>query len=449
MWGYIAILGLMEHIQCVPSLYVRVYRKKTLCSSAEESSLTVCEGISPGRTDLCANFQFPHCMWGYIGQVLRRFPFIIVPSLYVRVYRLFFFPVQLRNRSLTVCEGISLITFIYFFFFLFPHCMWGYIAPASHFLIKQAVPSLYVRVYRMASPYLIIWSRSLTVCEGISARFGRFMTTFRFPHCMWGYIVLLWFSLSFPPVPSLYVRVYRPCICTKYKAGGSLTVCEGISMIAEYDAKQTEFPHCMWGYIDCQSVPRIFACVPSLYVRVYRPVCNSPGNTQGSLTVCECISSELFTIPTWTVFPHCMWGYITDWHCGNSACYVPSLYLYVRVYLNTTNRRRITGSSLTVYEGISARQKQREASRSFPHCMWGYIVGGIALRRVISVPSLYVRVYRAWNDRCGHGPCSLTASEGISLIVLHKHTLEKFPHCKWEYIGLTGLGAKCDKVSSQ
>ena len=51
------------------------------------------------------------------------------------------------------------------------------------------VPSLYVRVYRSVASVCVITLSSLTVCEGVSAR---------------------WLFIITPSlVPSLYVRVYR------------------------------------------------------------------------------------------------------------------------------------------------------------------------------------------------------------------------------------------------
>ena len=46
----------------VPSLYVRVYRIAEFRMSPEWRSLTVCEGVSFEGTDPKRDEQFPHCM---------------------------------------------------------------------------------------------------------------------------------------------------------------------------------------------------------------------------------------------------------------------------------------------------------------------------------------------------------------------------------------------------
>ena len=46
----------------VPSLYVRVYRRQSRQWKNKQSSLTVCEGISPGAEWRNEMPKFPHCM---------------------------------------------------------------------------------------------------------------------------------------------------------------------------------------------------------------------------------------------------------------------------------------------------------------------------------------------------------------------------------------------------
>lgn len=46
-------------------------------------------------------------------------------------------------------------------------------------------------------------------------------------------------------VPSLYVRVYRPVYFVYYGQNSSLTVCEGVSMRSGRIYKHDLFPHCM------------------------------------------------------------------------------------------------------------------------------------------------------------------------------------------------------------
>ena len=175
-------------------------------------------------------------MWGYIVFCKIIHDKYWVPSLYVRVYRCSVPVLFCILSSLTICEGISLGRIIYRANLPFPHYMWGYIAlPRASGRAKQ-VPSLYVRVYRTAAR---IWTRktsSLTICEGISA--DPFAPTLKnmFPHYMWGYIATTLFDRVFAPVPSLYVRVYRNIIFDILPFGGSLTICEGISQNHKYHA---------------------------------------------------------------------------------------------------------------------------------------------------------------------------------------------------------------------
>ena len=193
----------------VPSLYVRVYRAWIMPWEPKKRSLTIREGIS-SLLDLSWNSaMFPHYTWGYIATSGLLVVLIMVPSLYVRVYRVphfIFFP---SGSSLTIREGIS----------------------ASLQKIKGAktVPSLYVRVYRFLFSSCIAFSCSLTIREGISPVFWLFGTFWKFPHYTWGYIAED--TGRMPPlcVPSLYVRVYRGMYrCTLFQ-NSSLTIREGIS----------------------------------------------------------------------------------------------------------------------------------------------------------------------------------------------------------------------------
>ena len=131
-----------------------------------------------------------------------------------------------------------------------------------------------------------------------------------FPHCMWGYIEKTRQAEGSLTVPSLYVRVYRRCYQHRQKNQGSLTVCEGISTGYRLGQIISPFPHCMWGYIDTVVLKDGTKVVPSLYVRVYRGRNTTAAPGQGSLTVCEGISLPAALTLFARLFPHCMWGYI-------------------------------------------------------------------------------------------------------------------------------------------
>ena len=154
------------------------------------------------------------------------------------------------KSSLTVCEGISGLNYRLLPGYKFPHCMWEYIAAARRYVMRISVPSLYVRVYRIVLHSVVIKTRSLTVCEGISNTDCRLRKSRRFPHCMWGYIELDYNPARAESVPSLYVRVYRFIHFFFLLFFCSLTVCEGISTVSELFAEWLQFPHCMWGCID-------------------------------------------------------------------------------------------------------------------------------------------------------------------------------------------------------
>ena len=168
MWGYIISPLVLCILIYVPSLYVRVYRHIESRHPGRVSSLIICEGISPVRTSRASHNGFPHYMWGYIANFQPDGKTGSVPSLYVRVYRLSY---RRCRPHLT-----------------FPHYMWGYIEQYIHRVENQDVPSLYVRVYR--SDLLRLWfqNRSLIICEGISVLCISHNSEAAFPHYMWGYI---------------------------------------------------------------------------------------------------------------------------------------------------------------------------------------------------------------------------------------------------------------------
>ncbi len=149
--------------------------------------------------------------------------------------------------------------------------MWGYIGWKKTYIHRDAVPSLYVRVYHLNAYNAGQIICSLIICEGISRNPPPGFLLILFPHYMWGYIGVLKCWEPGKSVPSLYVRVYRR-FCLSGAAGlGSLIICEGISEIAVPVRIFRLFPHYMWGYIvNCKRLLWVFL-VPSLYVKVYPP----------------------------------------------------------------------------------------------------------------------------------------------------------------------------------
>ena len=132
------------------------------------------------------------------------------------------------------------------------------------------VPSLYVRVYRL---YICQWHQgrgSLTIREGISLVPAVVMMHSRFPHYTWGYIIQVIRESYNRGVPSLYVRVYRLLPVIVSALWCSLTIREGISEKKQLQQQNAEFPHYTWGYIDRRKNRWFLENVPSLYVRVYR-----------------------------------------------------------------------------------------------------------------------------------------------------------------------------------
>ena len=210
--------------------------------------------------------------------------------------------------------------------------MWGYIGVFTITEEKGDVPSLYVRVYRQGTLYLQIWWRSLIICEGISLPRSSEMRCTTFPHYMWGYIAERERVEKQVKVPSLYVRVYRAAGFGLPVSLGSLIICEGISKIGVREWRSRAFPHYMWGYI-CLRVPRIHHLfVPSLYVRVYRTHRSPKRKSKSSLIIREGISDKSLTSYDYGLFPHYTWGHICIMKPRAICISVPSLYM--RVYRN-------------------------------------------------------------------------------------------------------------------
>ena len=157
-WGYIDLNPRKLFLLPVPSLYVRVYRKRD-------------EWPKGGH-------PFPHYTWGYIVQAVVPFGKIPVPSLYVRVYRREQRRDMRQVSSLTIREGISHWKRGSSFVRWFLHYTWGYIVIFAAECLFQFVPSLYVRVYRKEMQKKTQKLRSLLICEGILVIFA----SSRIPH---------------------------------------------------------------------------------------------------------------------------------------------------------------------------------------------------------------------------------------------------------------------------
>ena len=193
MWGYIEEFFSEAVAPLVPSLYVRVYRWTYTRGGTIMGSLIICEGISDIRGRLSFPVPFPHYMWGYIVSVIVSRIISAVPSLYVRVYRIPYAARMSHMCSLIICEGISAKAADIGANCTFPHYMWGYIGRATKDMGLRAVPSLYVRVYRIMEQWKLKNQSSLIICEGISPLYHSAKSPRRFPHYMWGYIALLLF----------------------------------------------------------------------------------------------------------------------------------------------------------------------------------------------------------------------------------------------------------------
>ena len=193
----------------VPSLYVRVYRRKINTGADGSSSLTIREGVSRSRKTRTGCGEFPHYTWGCIIFLAKTNPSYPVPSLYVRVYLPavgFSLPAVC---SLTIREGVSTIRGTGLMNETFPHYTWGCIIWFFTRQNKKDVPSLYVRVYRRFKLCVNFGGCSLTIREGVSSIFVVISNIFLFPHYTWGCIVWYVNFLICLIVPSLYVRVYR------------------------------------------------------------------------------------------------------------------------------------------------------------------------------------------------------------------------------------------------
>ena len=111
------------------------------------------------------------------------------------------------------------------------------------------VPSLQVRVYRKHGNIWLSSGRSFTASEGIST-----WAIISLPNCSsltasegisLGYIISVIVFRCKCSVPSLYVRVYRPVRSPQKFARGFLTICKGVSPGSAHTSMMPSFPHCM------------------------------------------------------------------------------------------------------------------------------------------------------------------------------------------------------------
>ena len=171
-WGYIGFLTLAEQRQLVPSLYVRVYRIFLNPIKPALCHLIIREGISDCKKYKAAAQMSPHYTWGYIAEYKTRREEAAVPSLYVRVYRLIWNLPRIWHCPLIIREGISNNADMITACRWSPHYTWGYIAPADSERLCSCVPSLYVRVYRVHPGFQSLTVSSLIIREGISPKSG-------------------------------------------------------------------------------------------------------------------------------------------------------------------------------------------------------------------------------------------------------------------------------------
>ena len=189
MWGCIDKLIFFSPFCSVPSLYVRVYRLWKKWGLKDLSSLIICEGVSGGILPVSSAYAFPHYMWGCIASCSLQICSNVVPSLYVRVYRRKKKCFVWWICSLIICEGVSTPADQPRTRLSFPHYMWGCIDGWTGIITMKRVPSLYVRVYRKKPGIYTVNRGSLIICEGVSTRNSHDVFRVKFPHYMWGCIV--------------------------------------------------------------------------------------------------------------------------------------------------------------------------------------------------------------------------------------------------------------------
>ena len=136
-------------------------------------------------------------------------------------------------------------------------------------------------------------------------------------------------------------------------------------------------------------------------------------------------------------FPHYMWGYIGHWKNVRNLLNVPSL--YVRVYRAFSIAITDQQSSLIICEGISRARRDARTAEEFPHYMWGYIPFSELYHIFNPVPSLYVMVYRLKKLVGTRSERSIIICEGISQEWVKPKMNFLFPHYMWGYISSASL----------
>lgn len=192
------------------------------------------------------------------------------------------------------------------------------------------------------------------------------------PHYMWGCIALITDLDDIYNAPSLYVKVYRPPKKHTPHIRSSLIICEGVSQRKSKTGWTFQLPHYMWGCIPCMKSAGGMALVPSLYVRVYRLCGSAFSLNSSSLIICEGVSHRRQPIKRRAPFPHYMWGCIFKALTKSPFLTVPSL--YVRVYRKRFRRNKIKNCSLTIREGVSVEPLTLDVFTTFPHYTWGCII---------------------------------------------------------------------------
>ena len=132
-----------------------------------------------------------------------------------------------------------------------------------------------------------------------------------------------------------------------------------------------------------------------------------------------------------------MWGYIGTRSRGGRDAAVPSL--YVRVYRAFSIAITDQQSSLIICEGISRARRDARTAEEFPHYMWGYIPFSELYHIFNPVPSLYVMVYRLKKLVGTRSERSIIICEGISQEWVKPKMNFLFPHYMWGYISSASL----------
>ena len=169
-------------------------------------------------------------------------------------------------------------------------------------------------------------------------------------------------------------------------------------------------------------------------------------NTECSLTIREGVSRTLKTSSFFGLFPHYTWGCIVLEFLFCHLHSVPSL--YVRVYRAYSANMKLRGGSLTIREGVSRTNAGETTGETFPHYTWGCIKEVTRWQDDTPVPSLYVRVYRIEKDQGTTWSSSLTIREGVSVSGMRGVYEVKFPHYTWGCIDLEKISGYLSKVPS-